>query len=397
MLKSTAGGGGIGMQLCRTDAELRDAYQSVERLARSNFSQGGVFLEKYVERARHIEVQMFGDGRGVVVTLGERDCSVQRRNQKVIEETPAPRLDEATRLQLWSCARRLGEAVAYRSAGTVEFVYDDATARFYFLEVNTRLQVEHGVTEEVTGIDLVEWMIRVAAGDPPDLRAYSLHAARSRASSARLRGGPGAQFPTFERSVVTRRIAGRMYASITGSRPEPRCRRSTIRCWRRSLRMRTHANCALERLSAALCRTRIDGIETNQAYLQGILADEVFRAGRQFTRYLQAFEYRPRTIEVIQPGTHTTVQDFPGRVGYWDIGVPPSGPMDDLAFRLANRLVGNDESAAGLEITVSRAHIALQRCDDDRTHGCRYARGTQRGEYCPGSCRPSYCRLDAQN
>jgi urea carboxylase len=137
MLKSTAGGGGIGMQLCRSEQELRDAFDSVERLARSNFSQGGVFLEKYVERARHIEVQIFGDGRGKVVALGERDCSVQRRNQKVIEETPAPHLSEEVRSQLLRSAQRLGEASGYRSAGTVEFVYDDTSGRFYFLEVRS--------------------------------------------------------------------------------------------------------------------------------------------------------------------------------------------------------------------------------------------------------------------
>ena len=156
MLKSTAGGGGIGMQLCWNEQELNDAFHSVERLARNNFSQGGIFLEKYVETARHIEVQIFGDGAGRVVALGERDCSVQRRNQKVIEETPAPLISDAERERLLVAAVRLGEAVRYRSAGTVEYVYDSASRAFYFLEVNTRLQVEHGVTEAVTGVDLVE-------------------------------------------------------------------------------------------------------------------------------------------------------------------------------------------------------------------------------------------------
>ncbi|MEJ2061280.1 MAG: biotin carboxylase N-terminal domain-containing protein, partial [Gammaproteobacteria bacterium] len=172
MLKSTAGGGGIGMQLCWNADELGEAFHSVERLSRSNFSQGGIFLEKYVEIARHIEVQIFGDGLGRVVALGERDCSVQRRNQKVIEETPAPGLDDALREQLYEAAVRLGRAVNYRSAGTVEYVYDVKQDAFYFLEVNTRLQVEHGVTEMVTGIDLVEWMIRVAAGEAPALGGY---------------------------------------------------------------------------------------------------------------------------------------------------------------------------------------------------------------------------------
>ncbi|MDR0902470.1 MAG: ATP-grasp domain-containing protein, partial [Opitutaceae bacterium] len=165
MLKSTAGGGGIGMQIIRDAGQLAPAFASVARLAKNNFKEGGVFLEKYVERARHIEVQIFGDSRGHVVALGERDCSVQRRNQKVIEETPAPCLAENQRRGLLENAARLGNAIGYRNAGTVEFIHDAATGAFYFLEVNTRLQVEHGVTEEVCGVDLVEWMIQCAAGE----------------------------------------------------------------------------------------------------------------------------------------------------------------------------------------------------------------------------------------
>jgi len=182
MLKSTAGGGGIGMQQCNDAAELRGAFESVRRLAGSNFRDNGVFLERYVVRARHIEVQLFGDGAGAVIALGERDCSSQRRHQKVIEETPAPGLSQALRAALSLAAIRLGQAVQYRSAGTVEFIVDadcaaieEAAERaYYFLEVNTRLQVEHGVTEAVTGIDLVEWMLRVAANEAPDLKTYTL-------------------------------------------------------------------------------------------------------------------------------------------------------------------------------------------------------------------------------
>ncbi|MFN4266895.1 MAG: biotin carboxylase N-terminal domain-containing protein, partial [Aquabacterium sp.] len=169
MLKSTAGGGGIGMRLVRNDAELAEAFASVQRLASANFKDAGLFLEKFVEQARHIEVQVFGDGQGQVIALGERDCSVQRRNQKVIEETPAPGLSDAQRTTLHATAVRLAQAVNYRSAGTVEFVYDAQTGAFYFLEVNTRLQVEHGVTEQVSGVDLVAWMVLLASGDLPPL------------------------------------------------------------------------------------------------------------------------------------------------------------------------------------------------------------------------------------
>jgi urea carboxylase len=352
MLKSTAGGGGIGMQLCRSEQELLDAFHSVERLAKSNFSQGGLFLEKYVERARHIEVQIFGDGRGNVVALGERDCSVQRRNQKVIEETPAPHLSESTREALLRSARRLGEAIGYQSAGTVEFVYDDAAGQFYFLEVNTRLQVEHGVTEQVTGIDLVEWMIRTAAGEPPDLKAYG-HAPRGHSIQVRLYA---------EDPVHNFRPSSGLLSHVELPR-EVR-----VDSWiETGTEVPAHYDpmlakiiadgetreAALQNLERALNDTRVYGIESNQAYLLAILRDEVFRQGRQFTRYLNEFKYEPHTVEVIQPGTHTTIQDYPGRIGYWDIGVPPSGPMDDLAFRLANRVLGNEESAAGLELTVS--------------------------------------------
>src|ERR1700722_7246283 len=165
MLKSTAGGGGIGMRMCPDEAALVEAFESVKRMAASAFKQSGVYLEKFVGVARHIEVQIFGDGRGNVVALGERDCSAQRRNQKVVEETPAPGLSEELRRSLLDSAVRLTREAGYQSAGTVEFVFDVKELKFYFLEVNTRLQVEHGVTEEVTGVDLVEWMIKQAAGE----------------------------------------------------------------------------------------------------------------------------------------------------------------------------------------------------------------------------------------
>jgi urea carboxylase len=189
MLKSTAGGGGIGMVLCETKESLSHAFESVRRLSQNNFKNSGIFLEKYVDPARHVEVQIFGNGK-TVVSLGDRDCSAQRRNQKVMEETPAPGLSDSMRQEMAAAAVRLASSVDYESAGTVEFIYDSAAQKFYFLEVNTRLQVEHGVTEEVTGLDLVAWMIRHAAGEDLKLADYR-HAPQGhsiqRASTPRIR------------------------------------------------------------------------------------------------------------------------------------------------------------------------------------------------------------------
>src|SRR5512138_141177 len=359
MLKSTAGGGGIGMQLCMNEDELRASFAAVDRLARSSFSQGGLFVEKYVARARHIEVQIFGDGAGRVIALGERDCSVQRRNQKVIEETPAPGLSDGVRERLYACAERMGRAVAYRSAGTVEFVYDDASEQFYFLEVNTRLQVEHGVTEQVTGIDLVEWMIRTAAGDAPDLafrptwRGHSVQARLYAEDPAnRFRPSSGA-LSNVELCPSVRVDHWIETGCEISSFYDPMLAKIIATADTRAA--------ALEQLKYALATTRVDGIETNLTFLRDIVTDETFVSGRQFTRWLNELEFRPNSIEVLQPGTHTTVQDYPGRVGYWDIGVPPSGPMDDLAFRLGNRIVGNAEHAAGLELTVSGPTLKFNR------------------------------------
>jgi len=164
MIKASAGGGGKGMRIAHNDAELRDGFRGARSEARSSFGDDRVFLEKYIEEPRHIEIQVLGDAHGNIVHLGERECSIQRRHQKVIEEAPSPFLDSETRTAMGAQAVALARAVGYRSAGTVEFIVD-RNKNFYFLEMNTRLQVEHPVTELVTGLDLVELMIRIAAGD----------------------------------------------------------------------------------------------------------------------------------------------------------------------------------------------------------------------------------------
>lgn len=351
MLKSTAGGGGIGMQACFDAIELVDAFEKVRRLSQTNFKQSGVFLEKYIQTARHIEVQIFGDGKGHVIALGERDCSTQRRNQKVIEETPAPGISDALRQHLYDCAVQLGQAVNYRSAGTVEFVFDEAMQQFYFLEVNTRLQVEHGVTEMVSGIDLVEWMVQLAAGDPTFLENYR-HQPHGHSIQVRIYAEDANK--NFQPS------SGLLSAVYF---PE------TIRCdsWIETgtevtpfydpllAKLIVHGEDragAIAQLQSVLQQSEVAGIETNLDYLRQVVASPAFVQGRVNTRYLNTFKYIPRSLDVLDSGTYTTIQDYPGRIGYWNIGVPPSGPLDHLAFRLANQILGNPESAAGLECTV---------------------------------------------
>ncbi len=356
MIKSTAGGGGIGLQLCRGRDELAALFETVRRLSESHFKDAGIFVEKYVERARHIEVQIFGDGRGGVVALGERDCSLQRRNQKVVEETPAPHLPAPTRAALFDAAVALGQHVAYESAGTVEFVYDDAADAFYFLEVNTRLQVEHGVTEEVTGIDLVEWMVRQAAGELPPLAGL---APEPRGASIQVRvyaEDPGKNFlPSSGRLThVAWPDGARVDGWVeTGTEVTPFYDPMLAKI---IVRGGTRAE-ALVKLRAALAATEIHGVETNLDYLARIAESELLAAGRVSTRALAELAYAPPTVDVLVPGAQSSLQDWPGRLGYWDVGVPPSGPMDALSHRLANRILGNPADAATLEMTLSGATL----------------------------------------
>lgn len=349
MLKSTAGGGGIGLSRCNNEAELAAAFDSVQRLGKNFFNDGGVFLERFIDQARHVEVQIFGNGLGDVVALGERDCSVQRRNQKVIEETPAPNLPTATRSALLAAAVSLGKAVDYQSAGTVEFIYDAQRDEFYFLEVNTRLQVEHPITESVTGIDLVEWMILTAEGRAP---AFD-NLATPQGASIEVRIYAEDPVKNFQPSpgILTEvafpddvRVDGWVE---TGTEVSPYYDPMLAKL------IVTGADRAeaLAKLKSALANTRLYGIATNLDYLRQIIASSAFDEAQLSTQFLASFAYQARQIEVLEAGTYTSVQDT-GRFGYWDIGVPPSGAMDDYAFKLANRIVGNHPSAAGIECTI---------------------------------------------
>ncbi|MBU1491217.1 MAG: urea carboxylase, partial [Gammaproteobacteria bacterium] len=248
----------------------------------------------------------------------------------------------------------------YRSAGTVEFVYDTLSGQFYFLEVNTRLQVEHGVTEEVTGVDLVEWMVREAAGEL-DLSGFK---AEPKGASMQVRlyaEDPGKDFQPAA-GVLTEVVFpadARIETWVErGSEVPPFYDPMVAKI---IVRGRDRAE-TLEKMQQVLANTRVAGIETNLGYLAQIVRDSVFTEGRQTTRYLNAFHYRPATIDVIEPGVQSSIQDWPGRTGYWDVGVPPSGPMDVLALRLGNRLAGNEEGAAALELTVAGPTLRFN-CD----------------------------------
>ncbi len=353
MLKATAGGGGIGMQHCDTPAALEAAYPSVGRLAKEHFGSAALYLERHVAAARHVEVQIFG-ARGEVGVLGLRDCSAQRRHQKVIEETPPPNLGAGLGRRLERWANRLGTSVGYRSAGTVEFVVDVAGGEAAFLEVNTRLQVEHGITELITGVDLVEWMVLDADGSLSDLGAR-VEEARARTGATAIEARVYAEDPAHDNRPGTGTLAH--VAFPPGARVDTWVETGTeVTPWYDPLLAKVlvsgpDRDAARNAMAAALADLRMDGVATNVGLLAQALADPRFVAGAYTTSLLSDMTLPTPTIEVLEPGMQTTVQDWPGRPGYWAVGVPPSGPMDDRSFRLANELVGNPPGAAGLEIT----------------------------------------------
>ena len=351
ILKSTAGGGGIGMRICNSTEELRQAYDAVCHLAAANFNDAGVFLEKYVTRSRHVEVQIFGNEYGETTALAERDCSVQRRNQKVVEESPAPNLSDEVREKMYAAAERLAKEASYRSAGTVEFLYDDQTEGFYFLEVNTRLQVEHGITEEVLGIDLVEWMVKEAAGELKNIKSL-VHKPQGHAIEVRVYAEDcinGFRPGTGKIDAVTFSPEARVETWIqkgveVTSLYDPMLAKLIVHGSDRAD--------AIAKMERVLRDSRVYGITSNMQYLAALLKTETYQTGALFTGMLKDFMPQEHAIEVLDGGVQTTVQDYPGMIGYWFVGVPPCGPMDAYNFRIGNSILGNDESASGLELTL---------------------------------------------
>ncbi len=363
MLKATGGGGGIGMQACSTAAEVRDAYARVARLGERNFGSAGVFLERLVRPARHVEVQLFGAGDGRVAVIGDRDCSLQRRNQKVIEEAPAPALPDVKRTQLHESARALAASVQYRSAGTVEFVYDPIREEASFLEVNTRLQVEHPVTEEVYGVDLVEMMIRLARDGAASIDASVFTTPfepRGWAVEARVYAEDPAKGGLPSSGLVTQAVFPGTGAPVldgirvdgwieTGLDVSPHYDPMLAKV----IAAAPTRDSALDLLREGLDVSRVDGVVTNLGLLRSLTDEITLRAATHSTSTLESPVDPDPRIDVLESGAMTTVQDLPGRTGYWQIGVPPSGPMDAVSFAEANLSVGNPAGAPGLEITAT--------------------------------------------
>ncbi|CCK68060.1 bifunctional urea carboxylase/allophanate hydrolase KNAG_0A03800 [Huiozyma naganishii CBS 8797] len=360
MVKSTAGGGGIGLRKVDTEDEIEQIFATVQHQGKSYFGDAGVFIERYIENARHVEVQIMGDGRGNAIALGERDLLLRRRNQKIIEETPAPNLSEKTRSALRNAAENLASLLNYRCAGTVEFIFDEKRDQFYFLEVNARLQVEHPITEMVTGLDLVEMMLQIAAGNPPDFNTINVTITGA-SMEARLyaenpvkdfRPSPGqlteVKFPSWAR-IDTWVEKG----SVVSAEYDPTLAKIIVHGSDRAD--------ALAKLNKALNETKVYGCITNLDYLKSIASSQMFNDVKISTNVLNSYEYTTSSFEIITPGAHTSIQDYPGRTGYWRIGVPPSGPMDAYSFRLANRVVGNKASAPAIEVTLTGPTIKFHR------------------------------------
>ena len=292
MIKAHLGGGGRGMRLVRHPAEFAASLESARREALASFGDDRVLMEKVVDRPRHVEVQVFADGGGQVVHLFERDCSVQRRHQKVIEEAPAPGLDESLRAALADAAVAAARAIAYEGAGTVEFIVESdpsgATSGFYFLEMNTRLQVEHPVTELITGVDLVEWQLRVAAGEPLPLGQDGIrrdgHAIEARLYAEDPARGFLPAAGTLHHLVLPdegpdlRVEVGIREGDVVGVDYDPMI--AKIIAWGEDRRV------ALRRLGGALAATEVGGVLTNRDLLAAIASHRAFRAGGTDTGFI---------------------------------------------------------------------------------------------------------------
>ena len=286
LLKATAGGGGKGMRLVEQESGLEDALVSAQREAKSAFGDDRFLIEKYIARARHVEVQIFGDGNGDVVHVFERDCSVQRRHQKIIEEAPAPNLPGHARETLLKAGVDAGRAVNYRGAGTVEFLYDEANEAVYFMEMNTRLQVEHPVSEMITGLDFVEWQLRIAAGEGLPLAQEDIRESGHAFESRLYAENPAQNFAPSVGDLTTLRLPEETARVDSGVEEN-----QTITPYYDPMiaKIVTHGASreeALGAMRAALTKTHVAGLETNAGFLHALADNAAFIAGDVSTRFI---------------------------------------------------------------------------------------------------------------
>lgn len=284
ILKASGGGGGIGMIRCEDEKTLRKNLETTKKRAKTYFANEKVYIEKYIQYARHIEVQIFGDTLGNIVHLFERDCSIQRRHQKVVEESPSPFLSKGAKEKLLQAAVRAAKAVGYENAGTVEFIVDEEE-NFYFLEMNTRLQVEHPVTEAITGIDLVEWQILVARGETLPYKQEELES-KGHAIEFRLYAEDPVTFmPSPGRIEVldwgkgdTRVDFGYKEGVAVTPFYDPMIAKCIVHGENRDE--------AIEKASVFFNQLQLEGIKTNAPLFKHILNDTDFKTGKYFTNYL---------------------------------------------------------------------------------------------------------------
>jgi acetyl-CoA carboxylase biotin carboxylase subunit len=339
LIKAVAGGGGKGMREVWDESDLPDAIESARREALNAFGDETLLVEKYLSRARHIEFQVFGDQHGHVTHLFERECSIQRRHQKIIEETPSPLLDDGLRTRMGEAAAAAARAVHYTNAGTVEFIVDPDTRDFYFLEMNTRLQVEHPITEMVLGIDLVQWQIRVAAGEPfpyvPDDFCQRGHAIEARLYAEDPANGflpsTGLIYKFVEpRGPGIRVDSGVADGSEVSHFYDPMLAKIIVQGEDRAA--------AIQRMQAALRRTVVHGVTTNLDFLQSMLAHPDFRDAKMTTQWVESTfgDWRPDPEVPFEALVAASLADFILPAASATSGCPDVSPDPFSPWKVGN-------------------------------------------------------------
>ncbi|GAA1945488.1 acetyl/propionyl/methylcrotonyl-CoA carboxylase subunit alpha [Agromyces allii] len=370
LVKPSAGGGGKGMQIARDAVELADAIPAARRVARTSFGDDTLLLERLIERPRHIEVQVLADADGTVIHLGERECSLQRRHQKVVEEAPSPLLDAATRERIGQAACDAARSVAYLGAGTVEFLVSDvAPDEFFFIEMNTRLQVEHPVTELVTGIDLVEQQLRIAAGQPLAIAQHDVHLTGHAIEARVYAESPDRGFlPSTGELLEWRPATGEGVRVDAGIRTSQHITADYDPMLAKVIAYGADRAEALERLDAALAETVVLGVDTNLAFVRRLLADPDVRAGALDTNLIErmppATAGRPRPEQLAAAASAVLADAAREGRALERAGAGPAAWTDAAGWRLgAHRpptvlLAPRDEPADVVAVAVAAGRSA---------------------------------------